>query len=151
MGVLMIVALHLLLQYVKSRDNHTSCARFCLYHLAGAKEKVLEHTELVLVEGIIISVGICILCRAQIKTWQIGDVTNGTAIVVVVVLQFFAGIVVFSQQTLLDNHIHLVSLDVNCRTEAVAKFGKQVLRDVLHGNHIVQLQLGNGNCPGFST
>ena len=123
MGMFVIVALHFLLQHVKSRDNHTSCTRFCLYHLAGAKEEVLEHTELILVEGIVICVCVGILRRPEIQTWQISNVTDSTTVMAIIVFQLLTCIIVFCQQSLLDNHVHLVSFDVDGGTEAVTKLG----------------------------
>ena len=74
-------------------------------------------------ERIVVGVCVSILSWSEIQAWQISNVTDSTTVMAIIVFQLLTCIIIFCQQTLLDNHIHLVSFDINGCTEAVTKLG----------------------------
>ena len=104
-----------------------------------------------LIEWEVVSVCLCVGCFVKTCTYNIGNVGNLSAILLIVVLQEVVTVCGLGQESLADNHVHFLGCNGDALLEAVDNLSQQTAIDIGAVDDIIQLKLGNGNRPNFAT
>ena len=98
-------------------------------------------------------VGVCLCVRSLIEAYtdDVGNVRNLPTILLIVVLQKIITVSSLGEESLPDNHIHFLGCNRDAFFETIDNLCQQTTIDIGAVDNIIQLELGNGNCPYFAT
>ena len=100
-----------------------------------------------LIEWEVVSVCLCVGCFVETCTYNIGNVGNLSAILLIVVLQEVVTVCGLGQESLADNHVHFLGCNGDALLETVNNLCQQTTVDIGAIDDIIQLKLSNGNSP----
>ena len=151
MGVHVTVRQSLFLQYVESRNQHTTSTNLCLDKFLRTEKEVLKHLKLMLIEWIVISV--CLSIRSLVETCAdyVCNVGNLTTLLLIVCLQLIVSFCCFSKESLANDGINLFCCDWNTLAETVDNLCEKATIDIGSIDNVIKLELSNGNSPNLAT
>jgi len=116
------------------------------HEIAAAKQEELQETELVLKEGIISGERLDILGDRKSAT-NVGDVADHAILLFIVFRQFLVALVTLGKKTLADDGVDFLCTNVDAFVETVGHLRDGVAVDLCRIDDIIELLLGNTNCP----
>ena len=151
MGVHISIREGFFLQYVESRNQHTTCTDLCLDQFLSTEKEVLKHLKLMFIEWIVISV--CLSIRSLVETCadDVGNVGNLTTILLIVCLQQIISFCCFCKESLANDCVNLFCCDWNTLTETVDNLCEKATIDIGSIDNVIKLKLCNGNSPYLAT